>query len=131
LTSDDGASITASCQLAWSYYGNRTMLKNLVMFRPLLSWDGTVSLNWGVGAEYSTIPLTSYYPANSANTPATWGTALWGISTWQASSVRYKNWMSAVHPPGYSLSLHLQTMSNDSNLTWSGTDFILERGGIM
>jgi hypothetical protein len=131
LTSDDGASITSACQLAWSYYGNRTMLKNLVMFRPLLAWDGAVSLNWGVGAEYADFPLTSYYPADSANTPAVWGTALWGVSSWQASLVRYKNWMSAVHPPGYALSLYLQTTSNDSNLTWSGTDFILERGGIM
>lgn len=131
LTGDDGADITTFCQLAWSYYGNRTMLKSLVMFRPLLSWDGSVALNWGIGAEYSDFNLTSYYPAAAPNTTALWGTGLWGTATWQASALRYKKWLSAVHPPGYALSLRLQTVSNDSSLSWSGTDFILERGGIM
>jgi len=131
ITADNGADISTIVQTAWNYFGNRTMLKNLGVFRPLLAWNGSIAMNWGVGAEYEEIDMTSYYPRQGSNATAKWGSGVWGTSTWQATLLRYKKWLSAVHPPGYTLSLRLQTLSNDSSLTWSGTDFILERGGAM
>lgn len=129
LVADLGADIVTTAHLAWDYFGSRTMLKTVNLFRPLLAYDGTVETRWGISPDYTSIPLSSVMNRNAFSTGAVWDTAPWDTSSWGQDVKRYKLWRAANHYPGYALALWLQTASNNSSIAWSGTDYIIGRGG--
>lgn len=129
--SDSGADIVATSHQAYNYFGTRTQLKLVNLFRLLLSYDSDIEIRWGVSPDYTDIPLTSIASRGASLTGGLWDTFLWDTTAWAGTSQRFKNWRSAAHLPGYALALWLQIRTNSANVTWSGTDFILADGGPM
>lgn len=131
LTSDSGADIVAKSRQAYNYFGNRTRLKLVNLFRLLLQYDGALELRWGVSPDYTDVMLSSLSLRGNSLTGALWDTALWDTFYWAGTTASFKNWRSASHSPGYALALWLQIATKDANVAWSGTDFMLADGGPM
>lgn len=129
LLADTNADIVTTARCAWNYFGSRTMLKNVTLFRLLLAYDGTLETRWGISPDYIDVPFSSILSRTSSSVGSPWDTSSWDLAEWAGPSIRYKNWRAARHIPGYALALWLQTASNNSNLAWSGTDYILNQGG--
>ena len=131
LTADDSSDVVTTVQQAYSYLGSKTDLKVVDVLRPLLAYDAAVQISVGLSSDYQEASATSVYSRGTQVAGSPWNTSPWNTSPWATALIRYKNWMSAFHPPGYAISLLLQTASNNSKLTWSGTDYVYTGGGVM
>lgn len=129
LTSDSGIDIVSTCHQAWNYFGDPDQLKTIATLRMQLAHDGPVEVKLGVSPDFTPAKLSSYYPRTSSNPGTPWETSSWETSSWAPDVTREKLWRGAAHRPGYALALWLQTASNASTLSWSGTDNIIARGG--
>lgn len=131
LTSDSLADIVATAHCAWSDFGLANVLKVVTLFRLLLAYNATVEVRWNISPDYRNVPLASRIPRAASSSGSPWDTSPWDTSSWATDPQRYADWKGVNHFPGYALALWLQTANNGGTLSWAGTDFIVERGGVM
>ena len=129
--SDVGTDIVATSHQAYNYFGTRTQLKLVNLFRVLMSYNAAVEFSWAVSPDFTTVPLNSLIPRGVTLTGELWDQGFWDTFYWAGTSERFKNWKAASHYPGYALALWLQISTKDASVAWSGTDFILADGGAM
>lgn len=131
LASDSGFDITAVVRTAYNYFGAKTQLKQVTLFRPLLNYNGGVAQSWAISPDYANVTLSSSIPRNSSQVGSLWNTILWNTHFWSSVGATFKLWRAASHVPGYALALWLQIATNNATVSWSGTDYILKQGGQM
>jgi hypothetical protein len=131
LVSDNGTDITTTCHTAYNAFGSIASLKHVDLFRALLAYSGSVDVRWGISADFVTPALSSFVPRGASTIGSPWDTSSWDTSAWSPDTQRYKIWRASAHPPGYMLSLWLQTIGNNGSLSWAGTDYMLGRGGLL
>jgi hypothetical protein len=131
LTSDAGSDIIGTIKQAYNYFGSKTKTKQVTLFRPLLTYDIQLETRWGISPDFSAAPFRSVYLRGASTIGALWDVSAWDTTSWATDGTTYKQWRMGAHVPGYAISLWLQLVSNNSKVSWSGTDYILEEGGAM
>jgi len=126
---DNGSLISASASQAYNYFGARGAQKRFTMIRPLITASAPPSINVGMDVDFSASVLA---PLSAGGISASsWDVGLWDSAAWggDGGSV-YKAWQG-LRGIGYCGSIRLDAAINGSALSWSGTDVVMERGGIL
>ena len=130
--SDNDQNIKASCQQAYSYFDARGQLKRFTMVRPILFTDnGLPAILCGINTDFETqnnIGQVSFNPALVS--VGIWDTSLWDDAEWGGGNTISKNWQG-VTGIGYAAGIILNIASQDIDVRWASTDYVMERGAIL
>ena len=130
--SDNNNNIRATCQQAYSYFDARGQLKRFTMVRPILFVDnGTPTILCGINTDFQTqnsLGQISYNPALIS--VGIWDTSLWDDVEWGGGNNISKNWQG-VTGIGYAAGISINIASQDIDVRWASTDFVMERGGVL
>jgi len=129
---DANTNITATAQQAYSYFDSRGQLKRFTMVRPILQTSGgTPFILCGLNVDFDTQNQLGSVTFNSANTlGSTWDTAVWDSNLWGGGNNITKVWQG-VSGIGYSGGINLNVASQNIDLHWASSDFVMERGGVL
>ena len=120
---DDGGVINADGRQAWNLF-DVVQRKRLTGIRPIVSSQGPINYEIGVGFDFKTALVTSAIsttPQGSA-----WDVSPWDTSPWSASESIDLGWR-AKGGSGYHLSPRLR-VSAEQEIAWLRTDLRLEQG---
>lgn len=133
ITGDSGSDVASLVAQAYNYFGAASQLKKIGLFRPLLSYDGTVELRTAISADFQgLITPNSITPRAASSVGSPWDTSPWDTSSWAVGQLLYKFWRGANHVPGFALSLVMEALNNNcTTLQWAGTDFVMKHGKIL
>jgi hypothetical protein len=130
--SDNDQNIKASCQQAYSYFDARGQLKRFTMVRPILFTDnGLPTVLCGINTDFDTqnnVGQVSFNPALVS--VGIWDTSLWDDAEWGGGNTISKNWQG-VTGIGYAAGIILNIASQDIDVRWASTDYVMERGAIL
>jgi len=130
--SDNDQNIKASCQQAYSYFDARGQLKRFTMVRPILFTDnGLPTVLCGINTDFDTqnnVGQVSFNPALVS--VGIWDTSLWDNAEWGGGNTISKNWQG-VTGIGYAGGIILNIASQDIDVRWASTDYVMERGAIL
>jgi hypothetical protein len=130
--SDNDQNIKASCQQAYSYFDARGQLKRFTMVRPILFTDnGNPAVLCGINTDFETqnnIGQVTFNPALVS--VGVWDTSLWDDADWGGGNTISKNWQG-VTGIGYAAGIILNIASQDIDVRWASTDYVMERGAIL
>jgi hypothetical protein len=130
--SDNDQNIKASCQQAYSYFDARGQLKRFTMVRPILFTDnGLPTILCGINTDFDTqnnVGQVSFNPALVS--VGIWDTSLWDNAEWGGGNTISKNWQG-VTGIGYAGGIILNIASQDIDVRWASTDYVMERGAIL
>jgi hypothetical protein len=129
---DDETNITASVQQAYSYFDSRGQQKRFTMVRPILQVDnGTPTIACGINVDFETTNATGSVTFNPATIASgVWDTGVWDDATWSGGLVINKVWQG-VNGIGYSAGMYMKIATQDINVRWASTDFVMEKGGVL
>ena len=130
--SDDGNNITATSQQAYSYFDTPGQLKRFTMVRPILQSSGGVpGVLVGLSVDFDTqsqLGAVSFNPGNAST--GSWDTAVWDTAVWAGGLVTTKIWQG-VTGIGFAASINLNVASQNIELHWASTDYVMEAGGVL
>ena len=130
--SDAGSNINAVAQQAYNYFDSRGQLKRFSMARPIIQTDnGIPTILAGMSYDFdasSPVNSLSYNPLLSK--VGLWDSAKWDNSIWTAGLVTTKQWQG-ITGVGYAASLTLNVASQNIELHWDSTDFVMEKGAVL
>ena len=130
--SDNDQNIKASCQQAYSYFDARGQLKRFTMVRPILFTDnGTPTVLCGINTDFDTqnnIGQVTFNPALVS--VGIWDTSTWDDFDWGGGNTISKQWQG-VTGIGYAGGIILNIATQDIDVRWASTDYVMERGGIL
>ncbi len=129
VQADSGSNINAEALQAFSYFGNRDMLKEWTLARPLVGIDNNTGFVFGINTDFDTTPPTGV-PTFSATAAGKWDVALWDVDTWGGNPAIQKQWQS-VNGIGYCAALHIVAATNVGIIEWSATDYAYKPGGVL
>jgi hypothetical protein len=129
---DANTNITATAQQAYSYFDSRGQLKRFTMVRPILQTSGgNPTVLCGLNVDFDTQNQLGSVTFNSANVlGSTWDTATWDASLWGGGSNISKVWQG-VSGIGYAGGINLNVASQNIDLHWASSDYVMERGGVL
>jgi hypothetical protein len=130
--SDNDQNIKASCQQAYSYFDARGQLKRFTMVRPILFTDnGNPAVLCGINTDFETQNNVGQVTFNPALVSVgVWDTSLWDDAEWGGGNTISKNWQG-VTGIGYAAGIILNIASQDIDVRWASTDYVMERGAIL
>ena len=130
--SDAGTNIVATVQQAYSYFEARGQLKRFTMIRPILLTSGGVpSISAGVNIDFDTQNVTGSVTFNPATVAAgTWDVSTWDNGIWGGGQEINKIWQG-VTGIGYSAGVYMKVASQNIDVRWASTDYVMERGGVI
>jgi hypothetical protein len=130
--SDDGNNISATAQQAYNYFDSAGQLKRFMMVRPILqSTGGIPSVLCGLSIDFDTqsqLGSVTFNPASQ--TQAVWDVAKWDQNIWGGGLITSKVWQG-VTGLGFSGSINLNAVSQNIELHWASTDYVMEKGGVL
>jgi hypothetical protein len=127
--SDFGNDITAVCQQAYSYLGARGVLKQVKLVRPILEFDYSIRLELGVDVDFDDRTTYNEVLIQRGST-SLWDAGIWDTAVWASSTIIEDNWRMVDSKVGYAIALRMRVKTKTSQVAWSATDMIFERGGI-
>ena len=130
--SDNDTNIKASCQQAYSYFDARGQLKRFTMVRPILFTDnGTPTVLCGINTDFDTQNNVGQVTFNPALVSVgIWDTSTWDNGEWGGGNTISKQWQG-VTGIGYAAGIILNIATQDIDVRWASTDYVMERGGIL
>jgi hypothetical protein len=130
--SDNDTNIKASCQQAYSYFDARGQLKRFTMVRPILFTDnGTPTVLCGINTDFDTQNNVGQVTFNPALVSVgIWDTSTWDNAEWGGGNTISKQWQG-VTGIGYAAGIILNIATQDIDVRWASTDYVMERGGIL
>jgi hypothetical protein len=130
--SDNDQNIKASCQQAYSYFDARGQLKRFTMVRPILFTDnGTPTVLCGINTDFDTqnnVGQVSFNPALIS--VGVWDTSTWDDFDWGGGNTISKQWQG-VTGIGYAAGIILSIATQDIDVRWASTDYVMERGAVL
>ena len=130
--SDDGNNITATSQQAYSYFDTPGQLKRYTMVRPILQSSGGVpGVFVGLSVDFDTqsqLGAVTFNPGNAST--GSWDSAVWDTAVWAGGLVTTKIWQG-VTGIGFAASINLNVASQNIELHWASTDYVMEAGGVL
>lgn len=127
--SDNSTQITGDAIQAPNYFGERGLLKQWTMMRPILSSSGVPAIYANINIDFDTTPPSSLLNYTSS-TGSLWDVALWDTGTWGQGTSIYKTWQG-INGIGYSASPRFKAGASGISVNWISTDFVYEIGGIL
>ena len=131
VDNDEGRDIVCTGQTAFSYLTGGPSLKSVDAVRPLLSYEDIFDLAWGLAVDFEFALLTGFATRGTVGETSFWNLATWDLSPWSLETTRQKLWRTPRVKPGYCYSLVLQVTSGLGSVSWSGHDFLINRGGAL
>lgn len=130
--SDAGTNITATVQQAYSYFDSRGQLKRFTMIRPIfLTSGGIPTIVAGVNIDFETTDVTGAVTFNPATVVAgIWDSSTWDNANWGGGLQVSKIWQG-VTGIGYSAGVYMTVASQNIEVHWASTDYVMERGGVI
>jgi hypothetical protein len=130
--SDSGSNITATSQQAYSYFETPGQLKRYTMVRPILQSSGGVpGVFVGLSVDFDTqsqLGAVTFNPGNAST--GSWDSAVWDTAVWAGGLVTTKIWQG-VTGIGFAASINLNVASQNIELHWASTDYVMEAGGVL
>ena len=130
--SDDGNNITATSQQAYSYFDTPGQLKRWTMVRPILQSSGGIpGVVVGLSIDFDTqsqLGAVSFNPGNLGT--GDWDSSTWDDALWGGGLVTTKIWQG-VTGLGFAASINLNVASQNIELHWASTDYVMEAGGVL
>ena len=127
--SDDGTPIVADVLPAFAYFGTKALNKFFTLVRPYLATGGTPSIRYALNGDFQASDPQGVL-ITSPPSGMVWGSMTWGGMVWGGTPQQVQNWLS-VGGVYKSAALRLQINNNQSPVTWSATDYVYTRGGIL
>ena len=131
-TSDANTNITGSAQQAYSYFDRRGQLKRFTMVRPIFNTvGGNPAVLCGINVDFDTqneLGAVTFNPVASQG--AKWDEAKWDEALWGGGSSISKVWQG-VTGIGYAGSIVLNVASQNIELRWASSDYVMEAGGVL
>jgi hypothetical protein len=130
--SDNDTNIKASCQQAYSYFDARGQLKRFTMVRPILFTDnGLPTILCGINTDFDTQNNVGQVTFNPALVSVgIWDTSTWDNAEWGGGNTISKQWQG-VTGIGYAAGIILNIATQDIDVRWASTDFVMEKGGVL
>lgn len=133
-TSDAGTPIVARC--AQAYYNFKQIYnKNMQMVRPNVTLEGTVTLQLGFDTDYQAYGGDSQFMLTSidgGDDGALWDAGVWDTALWSSGAKPVTvGWRTVPSNVGLFHSFRLQLTTSSATFSWTSTDFVLERAGIL
>lgn len=130
--SDAGTNIIATVQQAYSYFEARGQLKRFTMIRPIFSTSGGVpTIVANVNIDFETQDVTGAVTFNPATVVAgVWDSSTWDNANWGGGLQISKVWQG-VTGIGYSAGVYMKVASQNIDVRWASTDYVMERGGVI
>lgn len=132
--SDNGTAIQMDMRTAFNYFKKRGNNKVVLLVRPILTTDGSVTPGIGISVDFSDgAPVD---PTLSTATPtAKWDSGVWDVDIWPAEETTITNW-DDVGGIGYCASIRMKMSVNSAydnkpTLRVNGFDVILQDGGFI
>lgn len=124
----DGTSdIVLYGKTAFTNLGHAGELKNIKLYRPVLSVNGSLSFLTDIDVDFSDTALVGI--ATSATVSgAIWNTSKWGTGLWASSTVIQKDWTSPQNYPGIWIAGKLKISTQVLTIKWMANDYIYESG---
>ncbi len=121
---DVTSNIVAYGKQAFSNLGT-AMPKQVVMYRPVLAVDGSLSFLTDIDVDFGDDPLvgSATYTVNSG---AVWDTSLWDQSFWAAGLQITKEWTSPNEWQGVWISGKVKIATNSLQVQWISSDYIYQ-----
>jgi hypothetical protein len=130
--SDAGLNINATAQQAYNYFDARGQLKRFSMCRPIFQTDNNLpTILAGMSYDFdaaSPVNALSYNPIGTGS--GVWDSAVWDNAIWTAGLTTNKQWQG-ITGVGYAASLTLNIASQNVELHWDSTDFVMEKGAVL
>jgi len=129
---DDDTNIVASVQQAYSYFDSRGQQKRFTLVRPILQVDnGNPAIVCGINVDFETTNATGSVTFNPAALSAgIWDTSVWDNAYWSGGLVINKVWQG-VNGIGYAAGMYMKIATQDINVRWASTDYVMEKGGVL
>lgn len=123
---DISSPIVADILPAFGYFGSKAYNKYFTMVRPYFQSTGTPSILYGLNTDFApSAPVGAL-----AYTPPTgmfWGSMIWGQMVWGGSLTPLTAWQT-VGSVCNSASVRLKVQNNGSEVRYSNTDFLYQKG---
>lgn len=125
---DGNSAITLKARQAYNYLNARGNAKHVKMMRPILTASGNFDLIITVDVDYrDRTPVLYRTVTGGSGDP--WGTGTWDYA-WSGPEVTNLNWYG-VNGVGHAIAPYLAAQLNGTTLSWSATDVVFERGGVL
>jgi len=127
--SDNSTNINGDAKQAFSYFGNRGLLKRWTMVRPILLTEGSPTTLAGINVDFDDTDVTgtlAYAPV----TNAVWDSAVWDTGIWGGGLTVTKYWQG-VNGVGFAAALRLKMASQGIETHWASSDFVYEVGSVI
>jgi hypothetical protein len=124
-----GANINAEALQAFNYFGNRSMLKEWTLARPLIAIDNNTGFVFGINTDFDMTPPTGV-PTFTATASAHVGCGEVGCRQVGRLPAIQKGWQT-VNGFGYCAAMHIVAATNVGQIEWSATDYAYKPGGIL
>lgn len=126
---DNATNINADGKQAFNYFKSPGLLKRWTMMRPIISTNGTPSIQANINVDFDDTPPSTAI-AYTPTVYGVWDIGQWDISLWGGDNVIQKNWQG-VSGIGYCAAVRLIAASQGIDVHWISTDLVSERGGIL
>lgn len=126
---DDGNDITSDVRTAFTYLGSRGQRKQITAIQPVLSSEGDVSVDIGIGTDFS-VPSVLSPTRTSSSIGAAWGDASWNDAEW-AGGLNVVNRWKVTSGIGYNMSVRLGTRTNNVETSWFALNIMFRVAGVI
>lgn len=128
---DSGTNIAGSALQAFSYFGSAGYQKRYTMCRPVFRSNGNPSASVAVNTDFDLSDNTAKVSYSPTTSGATFGSAIFGISTFGTGALMIvKNWQGATGL-GYCAAPNVKAVSQGIDVRWVSTDILMERGTVL
>ena len=127
-TADGDNEIVAYAKTAFSYLGTPGKLKQIKMFRTVLSINGQMTFLTDVDVDFQDNPITGT-ATYSVVSGALWDVAKWDEAYWASGLEVVKNWTSPADNTGYCVAGKIKVNTNSLTVQWMANDIMYEVGG--
>jgi hypothetical protein len=122
--------IIAYGKTAFTYLNRKGVQKQIKMFRPVLTVNGSLNFLTDIDVDFNDTPITGT-ATYTAVTQALWGVALWGVNVWAVGEETVAIWTSPDEYPGFCVAGKLKITTGDLTVKWNSCDYIYELGGAL
>ncbi len=130
-TTDVGISISAETVFNFTYFGDRTNIKETTLVRAIMKFDiNPISIKIGIDADFN-VRAPSSEILNTATSGDVWDTGEWDEAFW-AGEPEVRSFWSSFTVIGYALAFHTLIESNQSSwVSISSVDIAYQRGSTL
>lgn len=125
---DGAADVVAYGKTAFSYFGRYGQQKRFVLFRPVITVNGTLSYLTDIDVDFGDTELVgtaTYTPPSGA----IWDTSVWDTGLWAEGETVVQQWTAPAENPGYCAAGKLKIGNDSLTIKWMACDYVFEPGG--